>query len=811
MATEMQAWFSQGYFPESLLVKRESDLAFETVGTLVRLTSDQSAIFLQPAPIRPAAPPGLISRVSTPGYASPTTSWAQQQDNTNVPGATASALDQFLRQHEGGGKPGLAEDLVAGMAAGGRWESSPHQSPVIQHQLAQQAAAAQYGAAAPNAYPQYDPYGNSSPGPRHMAAYRQGPIAPSPYASPVIQHQAVSPWGQQQQPQQVAQSPARSFYGGGGLADNLGSPVAERAGVYGGYGPQGPALAPGAGWAGSNDWRAAPGPVPPQQFMNHPVPASVQQQQQYAQQQQQTPWQQPSLPEQQQQQQYQHQQQEIRQEQPVVTPQQQQQAPLQEPASAPAATGTTGAATVPDEASQTPVSRWAQSLAGVAPSPVPAPLAVQQQQEEASTALESAAQTASPVPAAAASSPISANATVPATPIKGQPNAAVQLAAVAPAASPASVKADGTPQPSTPAAAASAEDLVVATPAPVSAPAPAPAPTVAPWAKEDKKAPAGPSLREIQEAEARKAAAAKAARAASAAASGQPTPKESSTAESSPALPSSMSWGLAGSGVGKQQATPAAVAASTPATPVWGSAGAGAAPAAPQRTLKQIQEDETRQKQKAAQAKAAQAAAVGGSVPKAAYSGAASSTSNNNANSGAWATVGAGGKATTPVPKVAVPGAASPRPLAQAVPPKAAPVASIQTVASKLSRTGSSASLDEIPPSTEFLSWAKTALRSVTGMNSGCDPLSSRLSLLTSLRCSRRVPPDAPHFPAQPGLGRHGDHLGLGLRQLADARRSSVRPGVCHPPQDRRQGSKGRHGSAGVVNFGWKGRVARRQ
>ena len=116
----------------------------------------------------------------------------------------------------------------------------------------------------------------------------------------------------------------------------------------------------------------------------------------------------------------------------------------------------------------------------------------------------------------------------------------------------------------------------------------------APWAdKEGRSASAtGPSLREIQDAEAKQAEARKAARAAAA----SPAPVSVSTSDD---LPTNLTWGLPTS---QKAVAPTTPAVSTPSVAAWGSGDA-----APKKTLKQIQEEEEKRKQKVAQAaKAAQ-------------------------------------------------------------------------------------------------------------------------------------------------------------------------------------------------------------
>lgn len=127
------------------------------------------------------------------------------------------------------------------------------------------------------------------------------------------------------------------------------------------------------------------------------------------------------------------------------------------------------------------------------------------------------------------------------------------------------------------------------------------APKPAPWAvaKEDKEVKAssnGPSLREIQEAEAKVAEARKQALA-EARAVAVPSPALSSSED----IPQSLSWGLPSQGSKISVSTPSAAA--SPSTPVWGG-GSGESALAPKKTLKQIQEEEEKRKAKVAAAAA---------------------------------------------------------------------------------------------------------------------------------------------------------------------------------------------------------------
>ncbi|GAK65404.1 uncharacterized protein PAN0_008c3621 [Moesziomyces antarcticus] len=169
----------------------------------------------------------------------------------------------------------------------------------------------------------------------------------------------------------------------------------------------------------------------------------------------------------------------------------------------------------------------------------------------------------------------------------------------------------------------------------------------APWAaKEDAAQPTGPSLREIQEAEAKRAEAKRAADKAAARARMAASP---SAVED---LPTTLSWGLAsapaakaGSGAGSD-----AGAATAPAAPAW-----NAGKSAPKKTLMEIQEEERKRadKVKAQQSALAAAARKGyadsaGRTPSASLHGVVAPASSASSGGGAWSVVGASGKPTTP-------------------------------------------------------------------------------------------------------------------------------------------------------------------
>lgn len=174
-----------------------------------------------------------------------------------------------------------------------------------------------------------------------------------------------------------------------------------------------------------------------------------------------------------------------------------------------------------------------------------------------------------------------------------------------------------------------------------------PSAAIAPWAKEPAEAPKGPSLKEIQEAEAKKAAELDqiAAAARKAALDKEMAQQVQAAAAAQPSLPTSSTWGSA------SPATPTGAGAAA-----WAKAAPKPAGPATGKTLAQIQKEEEARKRKLAAAAAAaqtQAAAMSGvSAPAGSksYANLAGKVTSPppNATGSAWTTVGAGGKAKTP-------------------------------------------------------------------------------------------------------------------------------------------------------------------
>lgn len=237
-----------------------------------------------------------------------------------------------------------------------------------------------------------------------------------------------------------------------------------------------------------------------------------------------------------------------------------------------------------------------------------------------------------------------------------------------------------------------------------------PTTSIAPWAKDANELPKGPSLKEIQEAEARSAAQreemAAAARRAQLLAE-QERLSQAAQAQS-PGLPSTANWASAGS-----PATP------TSTTSVWNNKGQ-TVPTGAKKTLAQIQKEEEARKQRLANAAAASppaAASVGkryADLASKAPAPAPAPAQTASPGSGAWTTVGAGGKVKAPPAAPAAPRAISgTSPVAAKPKPVAAPSprpVSVNTAPTTSSPPNPNRALEE------FTKWAKLALGK--GLNS---------------------------------------------------------------------------------------------
>lgn len=198
----------------------------------------------------------------------------------------------------------------------------------------------------------------------------------------------------------------------------------------------------------------------------------------------------------------------------------------------------------------------------------------------------------------------------------------------------------------------------------------APPTSIAPWAKEHNEAPKGPSLKEIQEAEARQAAkmeeAASAARRAHAEQEHAAAAAADQGTSPAPGLPSTANWASGGSA----PAAPATGTGSAWTKPLAGRAQPSSNQGVPKKTLAQIQKEEEARKQRQTGAAATATNNTHGAMPSPAAApavkryadlagkatppstAAATATAPTAASSvgDAWTTVGAGGKPKAPPP-----------------------------------------------------------------------------------------------------------------------------------------------------------------
>ncbi|KXT05990.1 hypothetical protein AC578_369 [Pseudocercospora eumusae] len=233
-----------------------------------------------------------------------------------------------------------------------------------------------------------------------------------------------------------------------------------------------------------------------------------------------------------------------------------------------------------------------------------------------------------------------------------------------------------------------------------------PSATIAPWAKEPAEAPRGPSLKEIQEAEAKKAAEQEKIALAAKRAQLQAERELEAQAQAvpiQPGIPASATWG-----------------APSPATPT-GSGPAAWAKTAPKptgttssKTLAQIQkEEEARKRKQAAAAAALQAQAnamnvvssPAGGKSYANLAGKVSATPvQASVGSGTWTTVGASGKTKTP--------ASAPAPSAsRAASSGVVPIVAAPTARKMPSRSTTLGTPGAVNAQEEFKKWAVNELR----------------------------------------------------------------------------------------------------
>ena len=234
-----------------------------------------------------------------------------------------------------------------------------------------------------------------------------------------------------------------------------------------------------------------------------------------------------------------------------------------------------------------------------------------------------------------------------------------------------------------------------------------PSATIAPWARESVENSKGPSLKEIQEAEARKAAQQdEIAAAARRAAAEQERLSQLHAVAPAPGLPLSANWASG------QPGTPTSTGPSAWAKPLAGK-NPVATPISSKKTLAQIQKEEENKKQKQIAAAAVNNAAntaMGSATLSSGHryadlAGKSALTKSSTPAGNAWTTVGAGGKMKAPS------GPSAPAPTVRSVSNSTTTVPPVAKAKSGSSTTVLSQNANE-----EFQKWAKSALGK--GLNS---------------------------------------------------------------------------------------------
>jgi PERQ amino acid-rich with GYF domain-containing protein len=288
------------------------------------------------------------------------------------------------------------------------------------------------------------------------------------------------------------------------------------------------------------------------------------------------------------------------------------------------------------------------------------------------------------------------------------------------------------------------------------------APTsVAPWAKDTHEVPKGPSLKEIQEAEARTAAQREEVAAAARRAQLLAEQERLSQAQAQvvPGLPSSANWASAGS-----PATPSSAGSpwNTKSQPVQTNT-------ATKKTLAQIQKEEEARKQRLASAAAAAAQTATPSPPASAakrYADLASKAPAPVASptvaataSGAWTTVGAGGKAKAPPVAPLGPRSTSGTvPIAPAA-AKPRPVVATRTTVGSVPQSNPNRAVEE------FTKWAKLALGKGLNSNINVDDFVQQLLFLPA---EAEIISDSVYANSQTLDGRRFADEFIRRRKLAD-------------------------------------------
>lgn len=255
-----------------------------------------------------------------------------------------------------------------------------------------------------------------------------------------------------------------------------------------------------------------------------------------------------------------------------------------------------------------------------------------------------------------------------------------------------------------------ADNLVAETLSQLQTPIETPTTSLAPWAEKFSEPAKGPSLKEIQEAEARKAAREEEVAAAAARRAQAEIEKQAAPPAPAPGLPQSSTWGNTSSAT-----------ANTPSASVWSKPTTGKATtavpvAATKKTLAQIQKEEETRKQRAAAAAAAANAQTSAANPVAQGKRYADLASKIAPPSQAWTTVGSGGKVKPPPTVVATPQISS-RSLSGHTTPSGTVSKSRPNAQTARSTAAAAMPLNQSKANEEFSKWAKGSLG--RGLNSG--------------------------------------------------------------------------------------------
>ncbi|KDE03837.1 hypothetical protein MVLG_05721 [Microbotryum lychnidis-dioicae p1A1 Lamole] len=381
-------------------------------------------------------------------------------------------------------------------------------------------------------------------------------------------------------------------------------------------------------------------------------------------------------------------------------------------------------------------------MASAAPSPIgPPPAVPSQPQFLAEPATPSSAPAATPV---APSSVIEAAPATAATPVPApapvshwasipQPSAEkIELSSKTSATDKILREAqEAAARPKAPAPAPIAQEeqaaLAAATPNPAPSAAVTPSKpvsaTTAPWVKEETTSSSGPSLREIQEIEARAAEKRKHAARIQAAQANIQAAQRAAALEAAEQLPASTNWGTSATSASASATT------TTTASSPWSKAKATSSSG---KTLKEIQEEEERRKKAALQAQqsagATSPAVAASRAPGRGYAAVSASTGASKAPA-PWTTIAvkASPQAQVPATKTVIPGlplSAVKNPIkgVTIIPPTLTKSSSMSKTLSGTVTTPARASVARTttpvysidhppPPSAEFLTWARSALK----------------------------------------------------------------------------------------------------